>query len=157
VFFKLVDGFDVNECVSNQSICHRATVLCAPVSETGQNAESWDVSSRCVDSDVKGPAYACSRSFVFNSYLILIFVWNIVVRREISSVLDVGMDSSGCGERVDVIEVGELGADPGEACLLSEERVLIIPVAFLRVVRKSSTVGVMIRGAQQVPSVCAHL
>lgn len=95
---------------------------------------------------MKGPAHACNRSFVFNSYLILIFVCNIVVRREISSVLDTGMDSSGWDERVDVIAVGELGADPGAACLLSEERVLIMPVAFLRVVRKSSTVGMM-RGA----------
>lgn len=49
------------------------------------------------------------------------------------------MDSSVGKERVEVMVVGELGAEPEEACRLREERVLIMLVAFLSVVRKSST------------------
>ena len=80
---------------------------------------------------------------MFNSYLTRMLVCSIVVRRETISVLDAGMDSSVGGEGAAVIAVGELGAEPGVACRLSEERVLIMFVAFLSAVRKSSTVGIM--------------
>ena len=76
---------------------------------------------------------------MFNSYLTRIFVCNVVVSRAINSVLEVGMGSSAGGERVEVIVVGELGAEPGVACRWREERDLIMLVAFLSVVRKSST------------------
>lgn len=80
---------------------------------------------------------------MFNSYLTRMFVCNIVVSREMYSALEVGMDSSGDNERVEVIEVGELGAEPEKACRLSEERDLIMLVALLSAVRKSSTIGVV--------------
>jgi hypothetical protein len=80
---------------------------------------------------------------MFNSYLTRMFVCNIVVSREINSVLEVGMDSSAGDERVEVIAVGELGGEPEAACRLREERDLIMVVALLRAVRKSSTVGIV--------------
>ena len=80
---------------------------------------------------------------MFNSYLTRMLVCSAVVRREMISVLDVGMDSSVGGEGAAVIAVGELGAELEVACLLSEERVLIMFVAFLSTVRKSSTVGIV--------------
>jgi hypothetical protein len=70
-------------------------------------------------------------------------VCRVVVRREIISVLDVGIDSSVGGEGAAVIAVGELGVELGVACRLSEERALIMFVAFLSAVRKSSTVGIV--------------
>ena len=51
------------------------------------------------------------------------------------------MDSSVGNERGEVIAVGELGAEP--ACRLSEERALMMLVAVLRVVRKSSTIKIV--------------
>lgn len=79
---------------------------------------------------------------MFSSYLTRIFVCRIVVRRDMISVLEIGMDSSVGIEGIAVIEVGELGAEP-EACRLSEERVFIMFVAFLSVVRKSSAVEIV--------------
>lgn len=80
---------------------------------------------------------------MFNSYLTRICVCNIVVRRERNSALEVGTDSSAVDEeRVEVIAVGELGAEPEAACRLSDERDLIMLVALLSAVRKSSTVTV---------------
>lgn len=70
-------------------------------------------------------------------------VCSIVVRREIISVLDAGMDSSAGGEGVAATAVGELGVGLEVACRLSEEMVLIMFVAFLSAVRKSSTVGIV--------------
>ena len=75
---------------------------------------------------------------MLNSYRTRIFVCSTVVRRDIISALDIGMDSSVDAEGDAVIAVGELGAEPGVGCRLSEERVLIMFVAFLSVVRKSS-------------------
>lgn len=80
---------------------------------------------------------------MFISYLTRTFVCSIVVRRDINSALGVGMGSSVGVDGVAVIAVGELGAEPGVACRLSDERVLIMFVAFLSVVRKSSTVGIV--------------
>jgi len=82
---------------------------------------------------------------MFNSYLTRTFVCSTVVRRDINSVFDAGMDSSVGIEGVAVIAVGELGAEPELACRFSEERVLITFVAFLSVVRKSSTIGIVRR------------
>lgn len=53
---------------------------------------------------------------MLNSYLTRIFVCNIVVSWEISSVLEVGMDSSVGNGGVEVIAVGELGAEPEAVC-----------------------------------------
>ena len=97
---------------------------------------------------MKEYAYACSRSFIFNSYRTRIFVCSIAVRRDIISVLDAGTDSSGDVEGVAVIEVGELGAEPGVGCRVSEERALIMFAAFLSVVRKSSPIGI-VRGCDK--------
>jgi len=80
---------------------------------------------------------------MFNSYLTRTLVCSEVVRREISSVFDVGLESSIGVEGVAVIAVGELGAEPEAACRLSEERVLIMFVAFLSAVRKSSTIRIV--------------
>jgi hypothetical protein len=93
--------------------------------------------------NAQGWAYACKRSFMLNSYLTRILVCRIIVRREINSAFEVGVDSSVGNETVAVIEEGEFGAEPGVACRLSEERVLIMVVAFLSVVRKSSTGGIV--------------
>jgi hypothetical protein len=80
---------------------------------------------------------------MFSSYLTRTFVCRIVVKREINSAFDVGMDSSTGGEREAAIEVGELGAEPEAGFRLREERVLTIFVAFLSAVRKSSTGGIV--------------
>ena len=80
---------------------------------------------------------------MFISYLTRIFVCSVIVRPEIISVFDVGTGSSNDVEGVAVVAVGELGAEPEVACRLSEERVLIMFVAFLSVVRKSSTIGIV--------------
>jgi hypothetical protein len=95
------------------------------------------------ESRVKESTYACSRSFMFNSYRTRTFTCSTVVRRDINSVFEMGVDSSVDGEGLVVIAVGELGAEPGVACRLSEERALIMFVAFLSVVRKSSTIGIV--------------
>jgi len=71
------------------------------------------------------------------------FVCSIVVRRDMISVLEVGVGSSIGIEGFAVIEVGELGAEPEVACRLSEERVFIMFVAFLSVVRKSSAIEIV--------------
>ena len=84
------------------------------------------------------------------------FVCSIVVRRDIVSALDVGMGSSIGIEGDAVIEVGELGAEPEPVCRLSEERVLIMFVAFLSVVRKSSATEI-VRGVQQDRCRCTDL
>lgn len=94
---------------------------------------------------MRGCAYACSRSFTFNSYLTRIFVRSVVVRREIISVTDVGVGSSVGVKGATVIAVGELGAEPEVACRLREERALIMFVAFLSAVRKSSTIEIVRR------------
>jgi hypothetical protein len=107
----------------------------------------WNIRARCFDSGAKECAYACNRSFMFNSYLTRIFVCNTVVRREISSVLDAGVDSSVGNEEGFVIAVGEPGAEPEGACRLSEERVLMMFVAFLSAVRKSSANGLRLSKA----------
>jgi len=69
------------------------------------------------------------------------FFCSIVVRRDSKSVLDAASSPGVEGDAV--IAVGELGAEPGEVSRLSEERVLITFVAFLSVVRKSSTVEIV--------------
>lgn len=86
---------------------------------------------------------------MLNSYLTRILVCSIVVRREINSALEVGVDSSVGNETVAVIEEGEFGAEPEAACRLSEESVLIMFVAFLSAVRKSSTGG-MVRECNRI-------
>ena len=93
--------------------------------------------------NVEGCAYACSRSFMFSSYLTRMFVCSIVVKRDIISVLDVGMGSSTGIEGAAVIAVGELGAEPEVVCRLSKERDLIMFVVFLSVVRKSSAIEIV--------------
>lgn len=70
-------------------------------------------------------------------------VCSIVVRREIISVLDAGVDSSVGGEGAAATAVGELGAGLEVVCRLSEEMILIMFVAFLSAVRKSSTFGIV--------------
>lgn len=95
------------------------------------------------ESDVREFAYACNRSFMFSSYLTRTLVCNIVVRRDMISVLDAGIGSSVDVEGVAVIAVGELGTEPEAACRLSEERDLTMLVAFLSVVRKSSAIEIV--------------
>jgi len=80
---------------------------------------------------------------MFNSYLTRTFVCSTVVRRDINSVLDAGVESSVGIEVFAVIAVGELDAEPELACRLSEESVLITFVAFFSAVRKSSTIGIV--------------
>lgn len=74
------------------------------------------------------------------------FVCSIFVSREINPVLEGGMDPSVGDERVEVIMVGELGAEPEAVCRLREERELIMLIAFLSAVRKSSTIGIVCEG-----------
>lgn len=80
---------------------------------------------------------------MLSSYLTRIFVCNIVVSREMSSALEVGIGSSVGGGGDDMIVVGELGAEPEAVCRLREDRDLIILVALLSAVRKSSTIGIV--------------
>ena len=143
MFLEFVDGFNVNECVSDQPVCHRPAVFRTSVSQAWENAGLWDIRSYSCDPNPKGCAYACSRSFMLNSYLTRMVACSTVVRRDINSVLDAGVDSSGDIEGAAVIAVGELGAELEAACLLSEESALIIFVAFLRAVRKSSTIEIV--------------
>lgn len=135
----------------------RGSVLCFGLPG---KAKRWIVGCRALQLRIerKGGAHACSRSFTFNSYLTRIFVCSIVVRRDIISVLDAGKGSSvGIGsDGVAVIAVGELGAEPGVACRLSEERVFNMFVAFLSVVRKSSAIEI-VRGCKKDPWRCPDL